>query len=392
MSTAIVMRDEQPDTGLVLSPVMNLEVAKRRLVEFQTFVKGYLIEGEDFGTIPGTPKPTLLKPGADKLCELYGLADDYEILTQVEQFNADPPLFDYTIRCRLTARRDGRLVATGVGSCNSYEGKYKWRDSQRSCPKCHKPTIIKGKEEFGGGFLCFAKKGGCGAKFADTDKAIISQAIGRVLNDDLATQKNTILKMAKKRAKIDATLGATRSSGIFTQDIEDMAVAPPEPVSPTQRNAGEANAPKAAPTANGKAKTSPAPSQPKNNLAPAHAPKSDWPVGHGFVQSVTFGTTRAGATSKGGNAYAKVLQEGNTLFCYDDHQLTLADGEIVSVFKLLENAEDSMCHFTVESKGERHKIVGATQIAEHSWLEDGTPCIQREAASPRADGQEEMAY
>jgi hypothetical protein len=34
------------------------------------------------------------------------------------------------------------------------------------CPKCGKTgTIIKGREEYGGGFLCFAKKGGCGAKF-----------------------------------------------------------------------------------------------------------------------------------------------------------------------------------------------------------------------------------
>src|SRR5690606_28333663 len=33
---------------------------------------------------------------------------------------------------------------------------------------------------------------------------------------------NTVLKMAKKRALIDATLSATRSSGIFTQDVEDL--------------------------------------------------------------------------------------------------------------------------------------------------------------------------
>lgn len=33
---------------------------------------------------------------------------------------------------------------------------------------------------------------------------------------------NTILKMAKKRAFVDAVLSATRSSGIFTQDIEDL--------------------------------------------------------------------------------------------------------------------------------------------------------------------------
>jgi hypothetical protein len=226
---AIVVRDEQPDYSLVLTPVMNIEIAKKRLAEFQEFVRGYLVEGEDFGTIPGTPKPTLLKPGADKLCELYGMADEYEILTQVEKFESDPPLFDYTVKCILTSRRDGRLVATGLGSCNSYEGKYKWRDSQRVCPNCKQACIIKGKEEYGGGWLCFAKKGGCGAKFGDGDELIEGQKIGRVPNDDIATIKNTILKMAKKRAKIDATLGATRSSGIFTQDMEDIQNVTPEP-------------------------------------------------------------------------------------------------------------------------------------------------------------------
>ena len=226
---AIVVRDEHPDSSLVLTPVMNIDLAKKRLAEFQEFVRGYLVEGEDFGTIPGTPKPTLLKPGADKLCELYGLADEYELLTQVEKFESDPPLFDYTVKCILTSRRDGRLVATGLGSCNSYEGKYKWRDSQRVCPNCHQTCIIKGKEEYGGGWLCFAKKGGCGAKFGDGDPTIEGQKVGRVPNDDIATIKNTILKMAKKRAKIDATLGATRSSGIFTQDIEDIAGVTPEP-------------------------------------------------------------------------------------------------------------------------------------------------------------------
>lgn len=207
----------------VLQPVMNLEVAKKRLAEFQAFVKDYLKEGEDFGTIPGTPKPTLLKPGADKLCELYGLSDSYEIVDKVEDFDAHPPLFDYTIRCVLTRIRTGLAVASGLGSCNSYEKKYRWRDSSRKCPQCMKETIIKGKEEFGGGFLCYAKKGGCGAKFKDDDPAITKQTVGRVENEDIADIKNTILKMSKKRAKIDATLSATRSSGVFTQDVEDIA-------------------------------------------------------------------------------------------------------------------------------------------------------------------------
>ncbi len=40
--------------------------------------------------------------------------------------------------------------------------------------------------------------------------------------EDAANVANTILKMSKKRALIDATLSATRASGLFTQDLEDM--------------------------------------------------------------------------------------------------------------------------------------------------------------------------
>ncbi len=53
----------------------------------------------------------------------------------------------------------------------------------RKCPQCGKEAIIKGKEEYGGGWLCFKKKGGCGAKFDDADTKITSQSVGRVAND-----------------------------------------------------------------------------------------------------------------------------------------------------------------------------------------------------------------
>jgi hypothetical protein len=210
------------DSGVVLMPVMNIQAAKQRLAEFQEFVKGYLVPDEDYGTIPGTAKPTLFKPGADKLCELYGLADDFAIESKVENYGAEPPLFDYTFKCILTARRDGRLVGTGVGSCNSWEGKYRFRESKRKCPLCGKEAIIAGKAEYGGGWLCWKKREGCGAKFVEDDKAITDQKAGKEVNDDVCTLKNTILKMAKKRAKIDAVIAVTRSSGIFTQDMDDI--------------------------------------------------------------------------------------------------------------------------------------------------------------------------
>lgn len=214
-----------PKAELMLTPVMNLAVAKERLAEFQQFVKEYMKEGEDYGKIPGIDKPSLFQPGADKLAELYGLAptfpDDRTIRTV--DWAMEPPLYDYEVTCVLLSRRTGMVVSEGKGSCSSYEAKYRWRECKRLCPQCSKETIIKGKDEFGGGWLCWKKKGGCGAKFGDGDKTIEDQTVGRIPNEDIADIKNTILKMAQKRAKIAAVLSATRSSGVFTQDVEDMA-------------------------------------------------------------------------------------------------------------------------------------------------------------------------
>jgi predicted RNA-binding Zn-ribbon protein involved in translation (DUF1610 family) len=209
--------------GTLIAPVMNVALAKERLMQLQQFVKEYLVDGEDFGTIPGTPKPTLYKPGADKLCELYGLADEYEVTQRTEDF--EKGLFDYEVKCVLLRKPEMTLVSSGLGSCNSYEKKYRWREAKRKCPNCGKETIIKGKEEYGGGFVCWAKNGDCcKAKFADNDPSIVNQSVGRVQNEDIADLKNTILKMSKKRAKVDAVLSATRSSGLFTQDMEDWDI------------------------------------------------------------------------------------------------------------------------------------------------------------------------
>jgi len=213
---------------LSITPVMDLATAKARLAQFQEFVAGYMVPEEDFGIIPGTAKPTLLKPGADKLCEIYGLSDEFEIIAEYsrEDWTMIPPLFDYTIRCTLRSKRTGALAATGLGSCNSYEGKYRWRDLKRTCPKCGQPTIIKGKEEFGGGYICWKKEGksnGCGAKFSADDKQIIGQAVGRTENDDIATLKNTILKMSKKRCLgSNTSILVSSSSGVSRCRVDNL--------------------------------------------------------------------------------------------------------------------------------------------------------------------------
>jgi len=187
---------------------------------FQQIVHSTMIPNLDYGIIPGTSKPTLLKPGAEKIAKLLGLSDQYEILDKAEDW--DKPLFRYLIKCRLIHLASGSIISEGLGECNSMEGKYRWRDAKRKCPYCGAEAIIKGKVQYGGGWICYGKIGGCGEKWPDGDPEIENQEIGKVENEDIYSQVNTILKMAKKRALVDAALSAGRLSDIFTQDVEDI--------------------------------------------------------------------------------------------------------------------------------------------------------------------------
>lgn len=213
MSNAIVVID--PERALV-------DAINRRQIVERMRSGNILRTGIDFGVIPGSSKPTLLKPGAERLCSAFGLNPQFELVNCVERWEPDNPLFHYQYRCRLIHIESGREFATGMGSCNSMESKYRWRKAQRTCPNCGAAAIIKGKAEYGGGWLCFKKNGGCGAKFADGDQAIEAQAVGNVPNDDVFSLVNTIDKMAQKRALIAATLIGANASEFFTQDVEDL--------------------------------------------------------------------------------------------------------------------------------------------------------------------------
>jgi len=177
--------------------------------------------GLDYGIIPGTgSKPTLLLPGMEKLLRALHLRPEYVEKSRIEDF--DNNLIYYRYECRLIDYDTGLCLSTAIGSANSHESKWRWREQSRACPVCGKETIIKGKEEYGGGWLCFAKKGGCGAKFKDGDAAIEGQAVGRIENPDIFDQMNTIDKIAQKRALGSAIKGAANVSEFFTVDLEDF--------------------------------------------------------------------------------------------------------------------------------------------------------------------------
>jgi hypothetical protein len=228
-------------------PAMSIEAAVERYNTITEFVSRVLRKDVDYGMIPGTDKLTLLKPGAEKLTTFFGLSTRFQLIERIEDWTGEEyngePFFYYLYRCQLY--RDDLLIAEADASCNSRETKYRYREAQRVCPECNQAAIIKGREEFGGGWLCFRKKGGCGAKFLIGDQSIESQQVGRIPNPDIADQVNTIQKMAQKRALVGVCLLAVNASEFFTQDVEDMMIGPaplvttpqPAPVQRTETSA-----------------------------------------------------------------------------------------------------------------------------------------------------------
>lgn len=180
---------------------LKLADMKTKLGLVQRFFKEVMVKDQDYGIIPGTDKPTLLKPGAEKLCELYGYAP---VIKQVEEEkNIETGFYRARVTVALIHRRSGTVVAEGVGEANTMEGRYRWR----WVPEWKLPEGID-------------KTG----LYSETrvDKNGKKYKMYRLENQDPWTLWNTVLKMAKKRGLIDATLSATRSSGLFTQDIEDL--------------------------------------------------------------------------------------------------------------------------------------------------------------------------
>ena len=221
LTATVVEADSQSVTVKPSQPATLTPANIREQVNLIQAVMGEVMKsGEHFGTIPGCgDKPTLLKPGAEKLALTFRLCPEYRInKSELENDHRE-----YEVVCILSHIPTGQVLGQGVGACSTKESKYRYRNAGLTCPACGKmDTIIKGKAEYGGGWVCFDRKGGCRAKFADGDDAIEKQPRGKVEHDNPADYYNTVLKMAKKRAQVDATLTATGASDIFTQDIEDL--------------------------------------------------------------------------------------------------------------------------------------------------------------------------
>lgn len=191
MTNNDLLRKEDGSNELKVDPVnqhscivpkltISLSEAKERIQALNEFVIQMMQEGVDYGRVEVYSKPTLLKPGAEKLCDAFGFSKQVDVIRRIEEW--EKVFFAYEVKVTLINKQTGMMEAEGIGSCNSREKSF--------------------------------------------------------VHQDHYTLVNTFLKMAKKRALIDAVLSATRASGIFTQDIEDLAEAQikhNEPATPKQR-------------------------------------------------------------------------------------------------------------------------------------------------------------
>jgi uncharacterized protein (DUF3820 family) len=204
--TAAVKPEESTAVAVVPSKgVMRLlrPVAEpAEIVEAQNAMRAMvhqaLKEGRDYGKIPGTDKPTLLKPGAERVALGFGCYYGEPVIIEKEidhdrevrytkrkkiwrnQFHGDrhfdwqeeagvsQGLYRYVVRVPVVNRETGDVVGAGVGACSSMESKY--IDRPRDC-------------------------------------------------------ENTVLKMAHKRAIVSAALVTFGLSDEFTQDVEDIPTA-----------------------------------------------------------------------------------------------------------------------------------------------------------------------
>ncbi len=174
-----------------------------------------------YGIIPGTPKPTLYKPGGEILGLTFRLSPKYE--GEREPIDLGKGHREYVIRCDLFHIHSGLFYGSGIGSCSTMEGKFRYRTGPKEFTGQPVPKDYwdlrnsdpgKAKELLGGAGFAVGKNEAGGWEICIQGE--------RIEHDNPADYYNTVLKMAGKRAYIDAILKATAASEVYTQDLEDM--------------------------------------------------------------------------------------------------------------------------------------------------------------------------
>lgn len=154
--------------------VVTPEDARAQLEHLRDFMRTVMRDGIDYDEIPGTNKPSLLKPGAETLLGAFG--------------------FGFTMR------------RTMMDPCDRY------RDDETE-PKVSTRGVSMA-------YVCTVTK-----TLPNGEVVTVAECEGFAGNDEKKWRDaptNTVAKMAQKRALVGGALNACAASELFTQDVEDI--------------------------------------------------------------------------------------------------------------------------------------------------------------------------
>jgi hypothetical protein len=179
--------------------IMSVSELKKWYSEMNNFGKEILKANIDYGSIPGMKKPTLFKSGAEKIKKAFNL--QIELLDCVKEINDyDKGYLDFTYKC-IISTKDGTRLGICEGNANSRENRFRYEyKSAAKIPDRKEINILKAQGK---------------GKWDVIDNKWVW--LERVENPDIYSLKNSIQKVAQKRAFVGAIIMATGTSSLFVQ-------------------------------------------------------------------------------------------------------------------------------------------------------------------------------
>lgn len=190
--------------------------------KIQDLMATVMQEGAHYGVIPGTEKPTLLQPGAQKLCLTFGIGDKDLEMNERELPGGHR---EYKFHKEFYHRESGKVITEAWGMCSTMESRYRWRKSYEpvgDVPKGYwqiPKDDMTGKEEFLVGLL---GPGKYRVRKIEGEWKVVRLGEERIENLDIADTYNTVMAIADKRCYVRGVIKALAASDLFTHDIEDF--------------------------------------------------------------------------------------------------------------------------------------------------------------------------
>lgn len=157
----------------------SIEQTKQSIALLQAMVRDLLIRGIDYGRIPGTPADSLWDPGAS---QIIGAFNCFPGERRILKFEDTDTKISVCLEVPIVSRETGLVATTGVGAASTLETKYKYRWVDDPLQWGYDEDSMKTLK-------------------TKLDK---NKTVYRIPNPEHSELLNTIVKMASKRAEVDA--------------------------------------------------------------------------------------------------------------------------------------------------------------------------------------------